>query len=63
MYNIIKVGSNQLSDTSQHPHYDMFSVCDGFDKLFSLFMKENVNKQTKDRIAINIGILHSNRDI
>ncbi|KAA6393975.1 MAG: hypothetical protein EZS28_010502 [Streblomastix strix] len=61
--NIVIAGFNSKDATTQHPHLASVESCDGIQKLFQLFQKDNLNKHIRDTSSICIGYLFRAKEI
>ncbi|KAA6399980.1 MAG: hypothetical protein EZS28_004489 [Streblomastix strix] len=63
IFNILNTGSNITAASQLHPHFADFQSCDGINKLFSLFKRNDITKYTKDTTARCIGHLFRAQEI
>ncbi|KAA6393688.1 MAG: hypothetical protein EZS28_010781 [Streblomastix strix] len=63
IYNFLLSGISKKDDTNQHPHFDDLQTCDGVDKLFNLFKRDDIQINTKNLTAICIGLLFKAKEI
>ncbi|KAA6392398.1 MAG: putative CAMK family protein kinase [Streblomastix strix] len=53
----------QSPSSPKHPHFDEIMDCNGIKKLYSLFLKNKINKIIRDSTAICIGSLFKTQEI